>query len=102
MGLCTGIIDADAVSDTLELIINDGKHLSLLDTYSDERRRGFQTFVDPVSAQNKLRCANNPETAAEDWFIRAVINSSESEMTRLGSAFFDAWGTDMRRFAESI
>lgn len=100
MGLCTGIIDADAVSDTLELIINDGKHLSLLDIYSDKRRRVFQTFVDPVSAQNKLRCANDPETAAEDWFIRAVMNSSEAEMARLGSAFFDAWGTDMRTLVE--
>lgn len=101
MGLCTGIIDADAVSDTLELIINDGKDLSLLDIYSNERRRVFQTFVDPVSAQNKLRCANDPETAAEDWFIRAAMHSSEAEMARLGSAFFDAWGTDMRTLVES-
>ncbi|ODM18857.1 hypothetical protein SI65_05474 [Aspergillus cristatus] len=101
MGLCTGIIDADAASDTLELIINEGKDLSLLDFYSDERRRVFQTFVDPVSAQNKLRCANDPETAAEDWFIRAVMKSSEAGMAKLGSAFFDAWGTVMRRLAES-
>ncbi|KAE8139523.1 hypothetical protein BDV38DRAFT_291238 [Aspergillus pseudotamarii] len=57
MGLTTGLIDSEALADALELIIHEGKPISILDTYSDERRRVFQTFVDPTSTQNKLRCA---------------------------------------------
>ena len=97
MGLCTGLIDADALSDTLELIIKEGKPLSLLDFYSDERRRVFQTFVDPISSQNKLRCASDPETAMEDWFLRAVSKASREDLIKLGAPFFEAWHTDVRK-----
>lgn len=46
MRLCTGLIDADALSDALELIIKEGKSLELLATptrsqgFSDIRRPG--------------------------------------------------------------
>jgi 2-polyprenyl-6-methoxyphenol hydroxylase-like FAD-dependent oxidoreductase len=36
MGLTTGILDADALADALELIIHEGKPISVLDVYSDE------------------------------------------------------------------
>lgn len=65
MGLCTGLIDADALSDALELIIKERKSLALPDFYSDERRRVSKTFIDPISSQNKLRCADDPEKAME-------------------------------------
>jgi 2-polyprenyl-6-methoxyphenol hydroxylase-like FAD-dependent oxidoreductase len=66
MALCTGLIDADALSDALELSIKERKSLGLLDFYSDERRNVSQTFVDSISSQNKLRWANYPEKAMED------------------------------------
>ena len=101
MGLCTGLIDADALSDALELIIKEGKPLTLLDFYSDERRKVFQTFVDPISSQNKLRCANDPETAMEGWFLRAVSKASPADLIKLGAPFFEAWRTDMRTFVNT-
>ncbi len=101
MGLSTGMIDADAASDALELIIKRGNSLALLDVYSDERRKVFQMFVDPVSAQNKLRCANDPETAMEDWFLRTLSTASEADMANLGRPFFDMWRTDMSKFADA-
>lgn len=101
MGLGTGMIDADALSDALELIIKEGRMLELLDLYSNERRQVFQMFVDPVSSQNKLRCANDPETANEDWLLRAVSDASEAEMAKLGMPFFEVWGTDLRKLADS-
>lgn len=97
MGLSSGLLDADALADTLDLIINEGKPMDLLDVYSDARRKAFQTFVDPVSTQNKLRCANDPETATEDWFLRSMINPNPEELEEFNKSFFDVWRTDMRK-----
>ncbi|KAF7623099.1 hypothetical protein F9C07_2286497 [Aspergillus flavus] len=100
MGLTTGLIDSEALADALELIIHDGKPISILDTYSDERRRVFQTFVDPTSTQNKLRCASDTETAKEDWLIRlmAKMTNAPREMVARGTQpFFTTWRTDMKQ-----
>ncbi|KAL1884609.1 hypothetical protein Plec18167_002199 [Paecilomyces lecythidis] len=97
LGLTSGLLDADALADTLDLIINEGKPMDLLDVYSDARRKAFQTFVDPVSTQNKLRCANDPETATEDWFLRSMINPNPEESEEFNKMFFDVWRTDMRK-----
>ncbi|KAJ6091447.1 hypothetical protein N7467_003416 [Penicillium canescens] len=97
MGLTTGILDSEAIADTLELIIHEGKPLGTLNTYSDERRMVFQTFVDPVSTQNKLRCASDVETAQEDWYIRQMAKATP-EMTKKGTKpFFGVWRTNMRQ-----
>jgi 2-polyprenyl-6-methoxyphenol hydroxylase-like FAD-dependent oxidoreductase len=97
MGLTTGILDSEAIADALELIIHEGKPLGTLDTYSDERRMVFQTFVDPVSTQNKLRCASDVETAQEDWYIRQMAKATP-EMTKQGTKpFFGVWRTNMRQ-----
>ncbi|KAE8364851.1 FAD/NAD(P)-binding domain-containing protein [Aspergillus caelatus] len=101
LGLTTGLLDADAAADTLDLIINQKKPMDLLDLYSDERRRAFQTFVDPLSTQNKLRCANDPETAIDDWFLRALINKTPEIMEAFSRPFFDVWPTDMRKLTAS-
>lgn len=99
MGLTTGLLDADSLADTLDLILNEDKPLDLLDIYSDERRRAFQTFVDPLSSQMKLRCANDPESAREDWFLRALINKTPEVMEAFGKPFFDVWPTDMKKLS---
>ncbi|OGM47706.1 hypothetical protein ABOM_004305 [Aspergillus bombycis] len=101
LGLTTGLLDADALADTLDLIINENNPMDLLDIYSDERRRVFQTFVDPISSQNKLRCASDSDDAMNDWFIRAVINKTPEIMNAFSRPFFDIWPTDMRRVVSS-
>ena len=75
--------------------------MDLLDLYSDERRRAFQTFVDPMSTQNKLRCANDPETAIDDWFLRALINKTPEIREAFSRPFFDVWPTDMKKLTAS-
>ncbi|PYI12669.1 FAD/NAD(P)-binding domain-containing protein, partial [Aspergillus sclerotiicarbonarius CBS 121057] len=99
LGLTTGLLDADALANTLDMIINEKKAIDLLDVYADERKRVFQTFVDPVSTQNKLRCASDPDTVTEDWLIRGVINHTPDVMEAFGRPFFDVWPTDMRKLA---
>lgn len=49
MGLNTSILDASALADALEMVILEAKTDALLDVYSDERRKVFQTFVDPTT-----------------------------------------------------
>ncbi|KAL6233732.1 hypothetical protein BDW75DRAFT_251828 [Aspergillus navahoensis] len=101
LGLTTGLLDADALADALDMIINEKKSIDLLDIYSDERRRVFQNFVDPMSSQNKLRCANEPETATEDWLLRAMIKKTPEIIEAFGRPFFDFWPTDMRKLVAS-
>ncbi|KAF7593576.1 hypothetical protein BBP40_011196 [Aspergillus hancockii] len=96
MGLTTGLIDSEALADVLELIIHEGRPISCLDTYSDERRRIFQTFVDPTSTQNKLRCASDVQTAKEDWLIRLMAKASPEMIAQGTRPFFIAWRTDMK------
>ncbi|KUL84860.1 hypothetical protein ZTR_08256 [Talaromyces verruculosus] len=85
LGLTTGLLDADAVADTLIMIMNEDKPVDLLNVYSDERKRVFQTFVDPMSSQNKLRCASEAEIATEDWFLRAVVKKTPEILEAFGS-----------------
>lgn len=95
MGLCTGLLDAEALADSLDLIINEGKTLVLLDSYSYERQRVFQTFVSPVTTMNKLRCTAEPELANEDWLLRS-LNANPGSLEGAGRQYFDIWRTDMR------
>ncbi|OJJ51156.1 hypothetical protein ASPZODRAFT_55391 [Penicilliopsis zonata CBS 506.65] len=96
MGLNTGLLDAEALADTLTLIINHGLPESLLDVYADERRRVFQLFVDPVTTANKYRLMGNTE---DDWFFR-MVKTSSPEMQRYGRQFLDIWPTDMHKIAQ--
>jgi 2-polyprenyl-6-methoxyphenol hydroxylase-like FAD-dependent oxidoreductase len=95
MGLSGGLLDAEAVADALDLIVNGGQPLSLLDTYAYERQRVFQTFTSPQSMMNKLRCAADPERASEDWLIH-TLNTDPESLKDFGRHFFDTWRTDMR------
>ncbi|KAE8382503.1 FAD/NAD(P)-binding domain-containing protein [Aspergillus bertholletiae] len=101
LGLTTGLLDADAAADALDLIINEKKPMDLLDLYSDERRRAFQTFVDPLSTQNKLRCASDPDTVGNDWFLRGLVNKTPEILESFARPFFEIWPTDMRKLAAS-
>jgi hypothetical protein len=95
MGLATGLLDAEALADSFELIINDGKSKDVLNVYSDERQRVFQFFTNPVSTANKTRIATDPEFAQEDWVIR-MLNANPSAFQSYARHFVDTWRTDMR------
>ncbi|KZL66593.1 FAD binding domain-containing protein [Colletotrichum tofieldiae] len=95
MGLTSGLLDGEALADTLELVINENHDPELLSVYSSERSRIFQTFIDPTTTWNKLRCAADPETASEDWALQMLIKRPH-EMKNYGIHFFSSWRTDMR------
>jgi 2-polyprenyl-6-methoxyphenol hydroxylase-like FAD-dependent oxidoreductase len=98
MGLNTGLLDADALAETLIMVLAEGKPLELLDIYSDERRKVFQLFVDPVSTQNKLRVQNNDQEVAtrDDWYFRLMANPSKEALMELATPYFETWKTDIR------
>ena len=100
LGLNTGILDADALAQTFDLILNQGQPESLFDRYSHERRRVFQLFVNPMSAANKQRLHDsNPDTAAhEDWFFASIGSDDPAERLAPNKGLMENWKTDMNRF----
>lgn len=101
LGLNSGILDADALADTITMILNELKPMSLLDIYSDERRKVFQFFVDPTSTHNKLRVQYNDQDTAtrDDWFFRLLQNPTQNTLMELGKPYFEDWPTNMRELA---
>ncbi|KAM5344609.1 hypothetical protein ACJ41O_013144 [Fusarium nematophilum] len=100
MGLTSGILDADALADTLLMIFSEQQPVSLLQTYSDERRKVFQTFVDPTTTHNKLRIQRSADSAYEDWFMRAMKNPSPETMAEFFTPYVSVWRTDMAALAQ--
>ena len=86
------------------MILNESKPLSLLDIYSDERRKVFQFFVDPTSTHNKLRVHTNDQDVAErdDWYFRMMRNPSKEQLMEGAKPFFETWRTDMRKLAQGL
>ena len=104
LGLNTGLLDADAVSEALIMVLNEGRSDSVLDVYSDERRKVFQFFVDPTSTQNKLRVHSNPveDAVANDWYFRTLQNPTAEEIEELSKPYFEEWRTNMREKAKGV
>ncbi|KAK8043189.1 hypothetical protein PG994_013672 [Apiospora phragmitis] len=101
LSLNTGILDASALADALEMILNEGRSEELLNIYSQERSKVFQKFVDPTNTYNKLRLhATDPETAAEeDWYFKALNSKDPAVAQEMAAPYFDTWPTDMRKLA---
>lgn len=96
MGLTTGLLDAEALADTLELILLEGKPQELLGLYSEERQRAFQFFTSPISTQLKLLAASDPERMTEHWLIRSLLSPDSDAMEKYGPMLFEVWRTDIR------
>lgn len=98
------MLDADAAAEALIMIINEGKSDSILDVYSDERRKVFQFFVDPTSTYNKLRVHTNPvETAVQDdWYFRAMANPMPQQLEEMAEPYFSTWRTNMRKLTKGM
>ncbi|KAK2611421.1 hypothetical protein N8I77_004760 [Diaporthe amygdali] len=103
LGLNTGFLDAIALSDALKMILKEGKPADrVLQTYSNERRKVVQDFVDPTSTYNKLRLHSiNIETAAQDdWFFRSLQGYSSEDFRRYWGRLDQMWPTDMRALVD--
>ncbi|KAL1889727.1 hypothetical protein Sste5346_008713 [Sporothrix stenoceras] len=104
LGLNTGILDAEALTEALVMVLHEGRPLAVLDTYSDERRKVFQFFVDPTSTQNKIRVQSNHEDEAvtNDWYFRLLQNPTADVLRAQAQPYFDVWRTDLRKAAENV
>jgi len=99
------MLDADAVAQALIMILNEGRQPAILDIYSDERRKVFQSFVDPTSTQNKLRVHSNDEATAaqDDWYLRMMAKGpTQEQLAELMQPYFETWRTDMRKFTKDV
>lgn len=88
-----------ALSDALKMVLKEGKSAeSILQIYSDERRKVVQEFVDPTSTYNKLRLHSiNIETAhKDDWFFRSLQDYTSEDFGRYWGRFQHTWPTDMK------
>lgn len=97
MGLTTGILDAEALSDALVMVLKEGCSDRVLSLYSDLRRQVFGFFVDPMSTQNKARVGSNPdELEKEDGFIKMLKNPTPHSAAHQQKLYNDQWRTDIR------
>ncbi|KAG6358344.1 hypothetical protein INS49_014228 [Diaporthe citri] len=105
MGLSTGMLDADALGEALVMVLNEGYPDDILDLYSDERRKVFQYFVNPVTTENKLRLQSQPAEAAvqQDWFLRMLARGmTMDEAMEFQKAYSVSWRTNMREAAKEF
>ncbi|KIY00995.1 uncharacterized protein Z520_03661 [Fonsecaea multimorphosa CBS 102226] len=107
MGLNTGMLDSDALGKALIMILKEGRSDSVLDIYNDERRKVFQFFVNPTSAENKMRVHHHPpETAVrDDWYFRMMADPSkltEDQLKESMKPYMETWRTDIRKLAKSM
>lgn len=67
LGLTGGVLDADALSDALGAVVNGRADDSVLDFYSEERRRVFLEVASPLSVNFKrMLSESDPAKRAED------------------------------------
>lgn len=97
MGLSTGLLDAEALADSLIMVLNKGYPELVLDVYVDVHREVFGYFVDPMTTQNKTCIQNNPvDVEYEDGFMRMLRNPAIDSPTLFQKIYKKQWVTDMR------
>ncbi|OTA96843.1 hypothetical protein M434DRAFT_66863 [Hypoxylon sp. CO27-5] len=97
LGLCTGLLDADALHQTLEIVRRTIDPESVFSRYSAERRRVFQNIIHPFSSANKTRLhsADPKDTAREDWYFQALRRGDAKELEQIHAPLYDGWRTNM-------
>lgn len=111
LGLCTGLLDADALSQTLEIAVSakaaeDRSSAApdalqqLFTRYSTERRWVFQNIIHPFSSANKTRLhgGNPDEVAREDWYFVALARGNKQELQAIHRPLYASWRTNMWQF----
>ncbi|KAH7036394.1 hypothetical protein B0J12DRAFT_713362 [Macrophomina phaseolina] len=84
LGLTGGIVDVGGLYDCLAGIHDGLADESILDVYSDVRRKMWTDVIDPISSENIRRLfAQDPEKAAEtDEFLKLVNRVEKDEELR--------------------
>lgn len=102
MGLTSGILDSEALSDALIMVINEGCSDQVLTLYSDLRRQAFGLFVDPISTRNIYRIQNNADDLErDDGFIRLLHRPGTQAMDMMRKLYEEQWRTNIRsKFAQ--
>ncbi|KAJ6443743.1 FAD binding domain-containingprotein [Purpureocillium lavendulum] len=108
LGLCTGLLDADALSQTLEIALtspgdqkaSDDALRRLFVRYSTERRWVFQNIIHPFSSANKTRLhgGNPDDVAREDWYFVALSQGNKLELEAIHRPLYASWRTNMWQF----
>ena len=116
LGLCTGLLDADALHQTLCIALSSSKSTqngdhsakdtsqvdlqSLFGRYSAERRRIFQNIIHPFSSANKTRLHSGEpdDVAREDWYFQALARGDPKELKQIHEPLFELWRTEMSKF----
>ncbi|KAF4917623.1 FAD-dependent monooxygenase terC [Colletotrichum viniferum] len=78
LGLTGGILDVGGLYDCLNGIATGRADESILDRYSDVRRKLYRDFTDPMSTENMRRlCKRDPEKVLEEDTFLQMINESK-------------------------
>lgn len=97
------LLDADALSEALIMILKESKSDNLLTLCSDERRKVIQSFVDPTTTANKLRL-HSPclrEAVNDDHYFQEMQNPTPEVIQKNAKHYFDLWCTDIRSMADT-
>lgn len=80
MGLTSGVIDARAVAQVLTAVILGKADETVLDFYSNERRRVYQEVTSPIATEFKRRlCETDPERRRDDVRIfREIVENPKA------------------------
>lgn len=103
LGLCTGILDADALAQALDLALNHHPNDPELQkecfkTYSASRRRVFQTVVHPYSsaAKTRLHSGDPDDVVEEDWYLRTLRAGDKAAIDQMHDGLLNHWRTNIR------
>lgn len=102
LGLCTGLLDADALAQAFDLALNryagdDERQQECFRTYSSSRRRVFQTVVHPTSsaAKTRLHCANPDDIVEEDWYMRTLRTGNQAAINQMHDGLINHWRSNI-------
>lgn len=102
LGLCTGILDADALAQTLDLALHryvSDPHLQqqCFKTYSASRRWVFQNVVHPTSsaAKTRLQSGNPDDLVEEDWYYLTLRNGDKNAIDKMHDGLLNHWRSNI-------
>lgn len=101
LGLCTGLLDADALAQTLTMALttnmSEEERKRIFFAYSDSRRKTFSRVISPLSSEHKTRLhtVDAEQAREDDWYFRAVTRADEAELARINRPLVEGWRSIM-------
>lgn len=101
--MTTGLLDADSLADTFDLLYNQDEHSSILRMWADARRAVWRDIVNPMSAQNTQRVVHtDPDNPKADPFLKMVMEK-DPNVKVLNDTFNNSLITDIKQLrAQSL